>query len=105
MVDAPMAQQMRQDHSAQKVALIALGRPIRAGDYLALVAVNIATRELTTGYRPPFGGTIMPNVAWSPQIDRISFEARFAIICCKLRWILTSQWRSMAVPTFVSTHG
>jgi hypothetical protein len=46
VVDAPMAQQMRQDHSAQKAALIALGRPIRAGDYLALVAVNMATREI-----------------------------------------------------------
>jgi hypothetical protein len=46
LVDASMAQQMSQDHSAQKVALIALGRPIRAGDYLALVAVNIATREI-----------------------------------------------------------
>jgi hypothetical protein len=46
VVDAPMAKQMRRDHSAQKAALIALGRPIRAGDYLALVAVNMATREI-----------------------------------------------------------
>jgi hypothetical protein len=41
-----MARNLNLDRSAQKVALISLGRPIQAGDYLVLVGANLATKEI-----------------------------------------------------------
>jgi hypothetical protein len=45
-VDAPMAGRMMRDPETRKAVLIALGRPLRAGDYLVLVAANLAAREI-----------------------------------------------------------
>ena len=45
-VDAPMAKRLMSDSESLKVAMIALGRPIKAGDWLVLVGANLATREL-----------------------------------------------------------
>ena len=45
-VDAGMARRMMADRPTAKAMLIALGRPLQAGDYLALVGVNLATREI-----------------------------------------------------------
>jgi hypothetical protein len=45
-VDSRMASRLMRDPTARKAALIALGREIRSGDYLALVAANLATKEL-----------------------------------------------------------
>jgi hypothetical protein len=46
VVDQTLAKRVMNDSGGRKVAAIALGREIRPGDYLALVAVNLATREL-----------------------------------------------------------
>jgi hypothetical protein len=45
-VDAPMAGRMMRDPETRKAVLIALGRPLQAGDYLVLVAANMAAREI-----------------------------------------------------------
>jgi hypothetical protein len=45
-VDARMANNMMHDPETKKAALIALGRQIRAGDYLILVAGNLTTKEI-----------------------------------------------------------
>ena len=45
-VDAPMAARMMRDPETNKAVLIALGRPLQAGDYLVLVAANLAAREI-----------------------------------------------------------
>jgi hypothetical protein len=46
-VDAEMARSFMLDHSAHKVASVVLGRPIQTGDYLILVAANLATKEIS----------------------------------------------------------
>lgn len=46
-VDDRMAEDMMRDPETKKAAVIALGRPMRAGDYLILVAGNLATREIS----------------------------------------------------------
>lgn len=45
-VDARLARRLMSDREARRAAAIALGRPLAAGDHLALVATHIATREL-----------------------------------------------------------
>lgn len=45
-LDAPMAAQLMQDPTARKLAAMVVGRNLRAGDHLALVALHVATREL-----------------------------------------------------------
>lgn len=45
-VDAHMADNMMHDPETKKAALIALGRQIRAGDYLLLVAGNFTTKDI-----------------------------------------------------------
>lgn len=45
-VDAATARRMMADRPTAKAMLIALGRPLQAGDYLALVGANLATREI-----------------------------------------------------------
>ena len=44
-VDADLARRVMADPPSAKAMLIALGRSLQAGDYLALVGINIATRE------------------------------------------------------------
>lgn len=46
-VDARMAGSMMRDPQTNKAAIIALGRQIRAGDYLILVAGNLTTKEIS----------------------------------------------------------
>jgi hypothetical protein len=45
-VDALLAERAMRDPDTKKAALIALGRPIKDGDYLLLVAANLATKEI-----------------------------------------------------------
>jgi len=45
-VDAQMAAQLGRDSEASRTAVIALGRPVQAGDTLVLVGLNLMTREL-----------------------------------------------------------
>lgn len=45
-VDAGMARRMMDDPPTAKAMLIALGRPLQAGDYLVLAGANLATREI-----------------------------------------------------------
>jgi len=45
-VDGRMARRMMRDSETRKAILIALGRPLQTGDYLALVAANLAAREV-----------------------------------------------------------
>ena len=45
-MDATMAEQLRNEPTARKLGAMVLGRAFRPGDYLALVALHVATREL-----------------------------------------------------------
>jgi hypothetical protein len=45
-LDAGLAARIMRDSGAQKSASIALGRSLRAGDHIVLVAANLATREI-----------------------------------------------------------
>jgi hypothetical protein len=45
-VDKHLADRLSRDREAHNVGLIALGRPIREGDYLLLVGANLATKEI-----------------------------------------------------------
>ena len=45
-VDARLARQVNRDSEARRASLIALGRPIKAGDHLALVGMNLATKDI-----------------------------------------------------------
>ena len=45
-VDHGLAVRMMRDPEASAVILLVLGRPLRAGDHLVLVAANLATREI-----------------------------------------------------------
>jgi hypothetical protein len=45
-VSADLASRLSRDRSAQKLAVLVLGRPLAAGDSLVLVAANLATKEL-----------------------------------------------------------
>jgi hypothetical protein len=46
VLDARAAAALRREPAARKAVLLALGRDVRAGDFLALVAVHVATREV-----------------------------------------------------------
>lgn len=46
-LDDELARRVEKDPSASKLALVVLGRALRAGDHLVLVAANLATREIT----------------------------------------------------------
>jgi hypothetical protein len=46
-VDARMADNMMRDPETEKAAVIALGREIRVGDYLILIAGSLATKEIS----------------------------------------------------------
>lgn len=48
-VDGVMASRLMVDASSRKAAFIALGRPLQAGDWLALVAMHVMTAELPSG--------------------------------------------------------
>jgi hypothetical protein len=45
-VDGPMAERIMRDRDSRKAILIALGRPLAAGDYLVLAGASLATREV-----------------------------------------------------------
>ena len=45
-LDARMAEQLNDEPTARKLSAMVIGRPLRAGDSLALVALHVATREL-----------------------------------------------------------
>jgi hypothetical protein len=45
-VDADMARRLMLDHSARKAASVVLGRSIEEGDYLVLVGLSLATKEI-----------------------------------------------------------
>jgi hypothetical protein len=45
-VDARFAARANRDNEAGRASLAALGRPLQAGDYLVLVGVNFATKEI-----------------------------------------------------------
>lgn len=47
ILDKPLAAKINADPEARRLAVILLGRPLRAGDALVLVAMHIATREMT----------------------------------------------------------
>jgi hypothetical protein len=47
VVDARMARSMMLDSETRNTTLIALGRPLKAGDYIALVSANLMTREIS----------------------------------------------------------
>jgi len=67
VVDARMSKRMMRDPETRKAVLIALGRPLKAGDYLALVAANLAAREV-----PDW---IWATFWWHDQPDRGPFAA------------------------------
>jgi len=46
VVDARLAEHLMRDREARKTTFIALGRALKAGDYIALVGANVATREI-----------------------------------------------------------
>lgn len=66
-VDAATARRMMEDRPTAKAMLIALGRPLQAGDYLALVGANLATREI-----PEW---IWAGFWWHDQADMGAFAA------------------------------
>lgn len=49
VIDDATASRLMADASSRKAALIALGRPLQAGDRLALVAMHVMTAELPSG--------------------------------------------------------
>jgi len=46
VLDARLAERLMQDSESRKTTLIALGRPLKAGDSLVFVGANLATKEL-----------------------------------------------------------
>jgi hypothetical protein len=48
IVDARTAQSMMLDAETRRAILIALGRPLKAGDYIVLVSANFMTREISS---------------------------------------------------------
>lgn len=69
-VDAPMAHRLMADPVTVKAVTIALGRPLRAGDYLALVGANLAAREVPDWIWAAFW--------WHDRPDAGAFAARRA---------------------------
>ena len=64
-VDAQLAQRLMRDRAARKAAIIAIGRDLRDGDYLALVSADIAIREI--------GNWVWAAFWWHDQPDRGPF--------------------------------
>jgi hypothetical protein len=67
VLDTGLAERVMRDHGAQKAASIALGRALRAGDYLVLVGANLATREI--------GDWIWAALWWHDRPDEGMFAA------------------------------
>ena len=87
-LDAAMAAQLRNEPTARKLAAMVLGRALRAGDHLALVALHVATRELPdwvwgtlwwhdSPMRGPFAAGRPANLAgpWSNYLMNVAFDA------------------------------
>ena len=79
VVDDELAASAMRDPDTQKAVSIALGRPLRAGDYLVLVAVNLATREI--------GDWVWAAFWWHDRPDLGAFAANRPIE-------LRGEWRN-----------
>jgi len=66
-IDKPLAARLSHDASARKVALLALGRPVEAGDVLVLVAANLATKEIRDW--------VWATIWWHDRPDESAFSA------------------------------
>ena len=66
-VDAPMALQLMNNTRFRNTAMIALGRPLAAGDFLAMVGLHLMTAELDTG--------VWATYWWHDQPDKGPFAA------------------------------
>jgi hypothetical protein len=66
-VDASLAARMMRDAESRKAAMIALGRPLEAGDHLALVGANLASREITDWIWVAFWWHDQPQGAFAPN--------------------------------------
>ena len=67
LVDTRMAERTMRDSGARMAAAIALGRSLRAGDYLVLVGANLATRDI--------GDWVWAAIWWHDQPDQGPFAA------------------------------
>jgi len=67
IVDAELAANAMRDPDTQKAVSIALGRPLRVGDYLVLVAGNLATKEI--------GDWVWAAFWWHDRPDEGAFAA------------------------------
>lgn len=87
-VDGSLAQRLMADSEAQRTILMALGRPIEAGDYLLLVGANLATKEIPDwvwvafwwsdqSKGSPFAMDRPPGLgpAWSHYMMQVAFDA------------------------------
>ena len=78
-VDEGLAERMMRDRETRRTALIALGRDLRAGDYLVLVGANLATKEIKDWVWATFWWHDGRTMGHSPRIDRIHWNSRGAI--------------------------
>jgi hypothetical protein len=87
-VDDALARRLNRDRGVRKASLIALGRPMEAGDYLVLVGANLATKEIDDWVwaafwwydRPDesrFGAdrTPLPGAAWRGYLLQVAFDS------------------------------
>jgi hypothetical protein len=87
-VDARLARQLNRDNEAHRAGLLALGRPFRAGDYLVLVGMNLAAKDIENWVwaslwwhdhpdQGPFAAgrpEALPS-AWRHYLMRVAFDA------------------------------
>jgi hypothetical protein len=91
-VEAALARRLMRDSGTRKLAFLALGRPLQAGDYLIMVAANLATREIDEWVwaafwwhdRPddgPYGADRPSNLRaeWRAFMMQAAFDARMPI--------------------------
>lgn len=87
-VDARLARQLNRDNEAHRAGLLALGRPLEAGDYLVLVGMNLAAKDIENWVwaslwwhdhadRGPFaaGRPEALQSAWRHYLMRVAFDA------------------------------
>ncbi|HWA21117.1 MAG TPA: hypothetical protein VG735_01830, partial [Caulobacterales bacterium] len=88
-VDAPMAEAIMRDPEGKRAVLLALGRPLEQGDELALVGLNLMTREIDDWVwaafwwhdRPdvgPFAADRPPGLRtpWNNYLMQAAFDAQ-----------------------------
>ncbi len=66
-VDSGLAGRANRDSEARRASLVALGRPLEAGDFLVLVGVNFATKEMEDW--------VWGTLWWHDRADRGPFAA------------------------------